>query len=308
VHVRPDRPLNGRDAAGDAALLVRAIRAGHLYTAVDAVASPPYFEFPATNEHGTVHEGDELGAGGPITLSVRTNAPASFTTAVWRGTAPLAGDHHEQEFTVGTTGEPAVYWVEVRATGLPNPLTWIRSNAIYVRGGDAAGRSEPHPASTVREPIFDGKTVAGWRAEHDPASVAAVDAAPIIGGVDLRFRYGLAAGPAGGQVAALVYDTPRGIAPHDRIAVSLRAEHPMRISLQLRTGDNDARRWQRSVYADTLFQDRTVYVDDMLPVGDTRPRNPDPAAIRSVLFVVDANNTKPGSSGRIWIRRAALEH
>jgi len=29
--------------------------------------------------------------------------------------------------------------------------------------------------------------------------------------------------------------------------------------------------------------------------------------IRTILFVVDATNTKMGESGRIWIRRAALE-
>jgi hypothetical protein len=54
VHVRPERPLTG-DAARDAAVLMRAIRAGHLYTAIDAIASPPSFEFTATNRHGTVH-------------------------------------------------------------------------------------------------------------------------------------------------------------------------------------------------------------------------------------------------------------
>ena len=34
IHVRPDRPLSG-EAAGDARVLMRAIRSGHLYTAVD---------------------------------------------------------------------------------------------------------------------------------------------------------------------------------------------------------------------------------------------------------------------------------
>ena len=57
VHVRPDSPLTG-DAAADAAAVVTAIRAGHLYTAIDGVASPPVFEFTATNGSGTVHEGE----------------------------------------------------------------------------------------------------------------------------------------------------------------------------------------------------------------------------------------------------------
>ena len=310
VHVRPDRPLTGTNAAADAAALMRAIRAGHLYTAVDAVATPASFEFTASNERGTVHEGDEIGAGDPITLQVRSNAPAGFTTSIWKGAAMLSGDHHEPEFTVGATGEPAVYWVEIRATGQPNPLTWIRSNPIYVRGAGASSAIGVRPPATVREAIFDGKTTAGWRAEHDPTSLVAVELAPIVGAADLRFRYGLAGGTPAGQVAALVYDTPHGVAPSDRLTLSIRGEHPMRVSVQIRSGEQGTaqQRWQRSIYVDTVQREHTIAFDDMVPVGRTSSLKPDPAAARSLLFVIDATNTKPGDSGRIWIRTATLEH
>ncbi|HKB12491.1 MAG TPA: hypothetical protein VKD69_17640, partial [Vicinamibacterales bacterium] len=194
VHVRTDRALSGNNAAADAAMLMRAIRGGHFYTAVDAVATPPSFEFTASNDRGTVHQGDELGAGSAITLRVRSNAPAGFTTSIWKGAALLSGDHHEQEFSVETTGEPAVYWVEVRATGQPNPLTWIRSNAIYVRAADAPPGPPARPAATVPEAIFDAATANGWRIEHDPTSLGAVEPAPNVAGAELRFRYGLAGG------------------------------------------------------------------------------------------------------------------
>jgi hypothetical protein len=310
VHVRIDRPLSGANAAGDAAMLMRAVRAGHLYTAVDAAATPPSFEFTATNDHGTVREGDELGAGGPITLRVRSNAPAAFTTSIWKGAAVLSGDHHESEFTVGTTGEPAVYWVEVRATGRPNPLTWIRGNPIYVRGAEPLTRAATRTPPTVHEPIFDNQTANGWRSEHDSTSVSAIETAPGVGGTDLRLRYGLSGGAPAGQVVALVYDTPRGLAPNDRLTVSIRAEHPMRISVQLRAGaaDADHERWQRSLYVDTTLQDHTIFFDDMMPVGRTQSFKPDLSNIRSILFVIDATNTKPGDSGRVWIRSAAVEH
>jgi hypothetical protein len=310
VHVRTDRALSGANASADAALLMRAIRAGHLYTAVDAVATPASFEFTASNDRGTVHEGDEIGAGGPITLSVRSNAPPTFTTSIWKGASVLSGDHHEQEFSVGTTGEPAVYWVEIRATGQPNPLTWIRSNAIYVRGAEPSASALTRPAATVREAIFDGRTATGWRTEHDPTSLVAAETTPLVSGADLRFRYGLAGGASVGQVAALVYDTPPGIASSDRLTFTIRAEHPMRVSVQLRSGagSGEQQRWQRSIYVDTVLQDHTIYFDDMAPVGPTATVTPDLSAIRSILFVVDATNTKPGDSGRLWIRRAALEH
>ena len=166
------------------------------------------------------------------------------------------------------------------------------------------------PPATVREAIFDGKTTAGWRAEHDPTSLVAVELAPIVGAADLRFRYGLAGGAPAGQVAALVYDTPHGVAPSDRLTLSIRAEHPMRVSVQIRSGEEGTgqQRWQRSIYVDTVQREHTIAFDDMVPVGRTSSLKPDPAAARSLLFVIDATNTKPGDSGRIWLRTATLEH
>jgi hypothetical protein len=306
IRVKTERPFAG-SAAADSASLMRAIRAGHLYSAVDAVATPPSFEFTAANDRGTVSEGDELGTGEPVTLHVRSNAPPGFTTIVWRGATVLSGDRHEQDFTVQTSGEPAVYWVEIRATGRPNPLTWLRSNPIYVRGPDLPPRPALRPPAGESRPIFDGKTDDGWHVEHDTESLAADELAPSVGGNDLRFRFGLAGGAPGGQVAALAYDTPAGVARYDRLRFSIRAERPMRVSMQLRDGSNPAGRWQRSIYVDGALQEHTVFFDDLVPVGATASPRPDPDAVRSVLFVVDANNTKPTTSGRIWIRFAALE-
>jgi len=317
VHVRTDRALTGSGAA-DAAVVIRAIRGGHLYTAVDGVATPPSFEFTATNDRGTVHEGDQLDVGGAVTLRVRSNAPPSFTATVWRGATVMSTDHHEQEFSVQAPAEPAVYWVEIRATGRDRawgaasavpPLAWIRSNAIYVRGTEPPAPVAARPPATVKVPIFDGRSAVGWRVEHDPSSLVAVEPTLIVGGADLRFRYGLAGGAPGGQVAALAYDTPRGVSDHDRLTVSIRAEHAMRVSVQLRGAEDQTQpsRWQRSIYVDPIQQERTVYFDDLMPMGDTRAAKPDLAAIRSILLVVDANNTKPGDSGRIWIRKAELQ-
>src|SRR4029077_9626582 len=80
IHVKADRPLSG-DAAADARGVMRAIRSGHLYTAVDGAATPASFEFTATNERGTVNEGDEIGVGGPVALRVRSIAAPGFTHA-----------------------------------------------------------------------------------------------------------------------------------------------------------------------------------------------------------------------------------
>ena len=94
IHVRPERALSG-DASTDAAIVLRALRGGHSYTAIDGIATPASFELTATNEHGTVSEGDELRPGGPVRLRVRSNAPPSQDTIeleVNRGTAFLSGN------------------------------------------------------------------------------------------------------------------------------------------------------------------------------------------------------------------------
>jgi hypothetical protein len=307
VHVTPDRPLTGT-AQIDAASIVRAIRNGHLYVAVDGVATPPSFEFSATNDHGTVHEGDELAIGTPVTLHVRSNAPPQFTTIVWNATTVVSGDHHEMDFTVDAPAGPAMYWVEIRAPGPRDQIAWIRSNPIYVRGPEPATRRPTRPPATTSRPLIDETAATRCRAEHDTSSVAAVEVSPVTAG-ELRFRFGLAGGSGGGQVAALACDAPDGLAPYDRLTFTVRADRPMRISVQFRGGEGDAavERWQRSVYVDTVDQERTVYFDDLMPLGVTHTFKAPLPAIRNILFVVDRTNTKAGTSGRIWLQRAALQ-
>jgi hypothetical protein len=307
MHLRPEKALTG-NAQADAAVVMRAIRGGHLYTAVDALASPPSFEFTATNEHGTVGEGDQLSVGGPVALHVRSNAPSSFTTIVREGTRAISTTHDAADLTVHGPDTPGVYWVEVVSPG-EHPITWIRSNPIYVRAVETAAklpvRASSVASASASTPIFDGKTTAGWHTEQDTTSLVALDAGARVGGTELRLRFGLSGGTPAGQYASLAYETPGGVGAYDRVAFTLRAEHPMRVSVQLRAGDKG--RWRRSVYVDTFDQDRTLYFDDFTPVGDTEDLKPLTSAVTSILFVVDTTNTKPGTSGRLWFKAAALQ-
>jgi hypothetical protein len=308
VLVRPERALSG-NAADDAGVLMRAIRAGHVYTAIDGVATPASLEVAASNASSTATPGDELAAGSPVTLRVRTNAPASFTTSVWDGTKLVSGDHHEPEFSVTLPGTPAVYWVSVQSTGRTPEISWATSNPIYVRGPAPVVRPAPHPPARTTQAIFDGSSVSAWRVEHDSTSVAAVDLAPVFGGAELRFRFGLSGQITPPPFAALVFDTPAGLASSDRLAFAIRAERPMRVSVQLRTGreGGQGERWERSVYASTSLEDRVIYFDDMSRVGATKTPSPSPGLVRSLMFVVDPINTRRESSGRIWIKNVALQ-
>jgi hypothetical protein len=305
IHVRLDRPLSG-DAPGDAAIVLRAMRTGHLYTTIDAFASLAAFEFTAGNTLGTVHQGDELGTGGPVKLHVRSNAPREFATTIFAGTRVLAGDRHDPEFEVEAPDAPGVYRVEIRRPGSATP--WLVSNPIYVRAPEPKGKLPMRPPSTTSEPLFDGRTTYGWQVETDPNSRAAVEVTTGLLGPELRIRFGLASYPPTGEFAGITYTTPKGVAPNNRLSFNIRAERPMRVSVQLRNwAKPEPERWQRSVYVDTFEQGRTVFFDDLTPVGVTSTSKPVLAEVRSVIFTIDTTNTRPGASGRVWLRNVNLQ-
>jgi len=304
VHVRVDRPLSN-DAAADAALVIAAIRKGHLYTAIDGVASPPSFSLTASNASGTAAAGDVLSAADGVTVHVRSNAPEGWTTVVHEGASILSAAANTQDLTVHGPNRPGVYWAAIVSNVGAPPITWIRSNPVYVRAAAAPTPPPPRRAIAERQALFDGTTANAWRIEHDENSVGAADLADSSEtGTELRYRFGLAGGNAVGQFVALAYDLPAGTGAYDRFALNVRAERPMRLSIQVR--DTTADRWQKSIYVDTSPQERIVALDDLLSVGVTHVPRPDRAAIRALLVVVDTLNTSPGTASRVWIKSAAL--
>jgi hypothetical protein len=290
-------------------MIIRAIRAGHAYSAIEGAASPSSFDFTAANAHGTVHAGDELSAAGLLTLHIRSNAPPGFTTTLWNGATVVSGDHHEQDFNVQVPEMAAgdgVYRVEIRAAGRSQAVPWIMSNPIYVRVPMPIVASTGGNVPAASLPLFDGTSLSGWTVAQDPTSLGAVNVVET--GTTrqpaLRWRFGLSSGAAAGQFVALIADLTQGAASSDRVAFTIRAERPMRISVQLRT---ERDRWQRSVYVEAFNREQTVLFDDLRPAGPTASDKPPLADVRSLLFVVDTTNTKPGASGRIWITRPVLQ-
>jgi hypothetical protein len=310
VRVYSEQPLTG-DAPEDARRLIDALRNGRLYTAVDGWAAPPAFAFTADHQRGSARAGEELPIGGPVTLHIKSNAPAGFTTTVWRGSEAIAADRAEREIDLPVGDGAAVYRAEIRADDRPGAPAWITSNPIYVRGAGVPAAVEASAARRAGSvvPIFDGKTIAGWGTETDATSVALIQVSERVDGSELRFRYGLSGGAAIGQFAGAIVETATGVAPHDRVTFTIRAEHPMRVSVQARAEVKNAppERWQRSIYVDADDRERTVLFNDMTPVGKTHAATVPLADIRSIMFVVDTTNTKPGSSGRLWLRDVRLE-
>jgi len=305
VHVTPERPFAG-DAAADAGALLAGLRNGHVYIAVDAWATPPAFEFTAQGAAATT-AGDIVPAGTPLTLRVRSNAPGGFTTTVWKGTQLLT-ERSETEFEVAVGGEPAVYSVEIRQPNNPEHPAWVTSNPIYVREPSSTASGPVVQLPRDGRPLFDEQSTNGWSFENDTTSLAVIDIAKMIEGTRLRLRYGLSGGSAVGQYAAAAVETAQGVEAADAIAFTVRAERPMRLAVQVRAEVAGAppERWERSVFVDTTENERLVRFDDMTPVGITHVRAVPRGDVRAVMFVVDTTNTKPGSSGRVWLGNIRL--
>lgn len=302
IHLKIDRPLTG-DAPHDATTIVEALRRGHAYTAIDGVASPPAFTFTATNGRTAAGEGDLLEGEAPATLHVRSNAPSSFLTILWRDDERVETVRDQVEID-RPQAEPGIYRVAIVSGADRGSMPWIISNPIYV-GVKFPPAGEPAAVVSESKPLFED-TSKWWRTEADPSSLAALDVAQAVGGSELRMRFGLSGGAAAGQYASLAVELPNGAAPYDRVAFTARAERPMRVTVQLQPLGR-AEGWQRSIYVDEMKRAYTIRFDEAAPMGSTRTPHPDPARIHDILLVVETTNTKPGAAGRLWISSAALQ-
>ena len=307
----PQAVLTG-NAPSDARAVLAAIRAGHVYSTIDAVGGPAAMSFTAASSEGTAVGGDDVSAASPVTLRVQVQAPADARIVLFKNGAPAG-------MATGTTlehmaaAERAVYRVEVNLPGAPGqpPVPWIVSNPIYV------GRVEPDlttdarrltqaptaPAAPTKFDVrYNNGPANGWTIEKSASSLAAFDVVPAAPGTQISFRYALGGTKAGSPFTALVMPAGSTLPEFDRLMFMGRADRPTRLSVQLRVPNGPAgERWQRSVYLDTTPKVVTIRFDDLKPRGETGQARPDLAAVQSVLFVVDTVNADIGASGQVWV-------
>lgn len=297
------RPLSG-DANADAAQLLAAIKAGHVYSGIDAIAAPAVLDFTAANRTGSAGEGDRLtSGGGPVTFTARVNAPGGGTIVLRKDDNTLT-QHPVPELKYESDGSEGAYRIEVYLAHSPGqpPVPWIVSNPVYIRPAEW-GRPYRIPVKDATDtwPIQGGP----WHVEKDAGSTAQVTA--VSPKLPVDFGYQLASGAKGGQYAALVLSAGNALRGHERLAFRARASRPMRISVQVRR-PAPSERWQRSIYLDATPRDVLVPFNDMKPVGTPSTFKFDPAQIDTLLFVVDTTNTTPGSEGAFSISDLRVEH
>ena len=103
---------------------------------------------------------------------------------------------------------------------------WIVSNPIYV--GTPADRPSVEPSPAPATDTLDVLGSSAWRVERDAASTGQLvreDRA-------LRFEYALGPGRPASQYAAVVVPV-NAATGFDRVQLTVRANHPMRVSVQI---------------------------------------------------------------------------
>lgn len=301
----PDRQLTD-DPARDARAVVDAIRAGHVYSIVDAVGGRGVLAFTAASGGRHAGVGDVLPVGGPVTLDVQIQGPSNADILLRRQGTTIA--RAKGTALQHVTTDAGVYRVEVELPESPGqpPVPWIVSNPIYV--GQPWAVSEPAqaadagaaPRGAVTRSEGDARE---WTVEHSPGSAGAIDAVPAVPrGTQLHLRYALSGAASASPFVAFVLPAGPMLATHDRLIFTARADHPLRLSVQLRAPVGEqGERWHRSVYVDTAPRTMTIPFDDLSPIGPTSQPMPALEAIQSVLFVIDTVNTSVGTNGQIWI-------
>jgi hypothetical protein len=287
-----------KNAEADSAALLDALRRGHVYSTVDAVATPGALSFTASRGGTTWQAGDLVPPeGGEIELRVESNAPTGSRVVLFRNGAVAETADRTMRHVV--RGGPDVYRVEVQLPAAPGspPVPWLVTNPIYVRSQDSkpVARGEP----SERAPLYEDGEARGWRVETSPRSKAALDVTRTITGTELLLRWGIGGTLPESPYAAFAMPAGPLMANYDRLLFTARADKPMRMSVQFRTEDGE--RWRRSVYLDETARQVTVFFDDVRPAGATAQRRLPLGRVRDVLFVVDTVNTKPGGAGQFWI-------
>jgi hypothetical protein len=296
----PDVTLTG-EPKSDARAVIHAIRRGHLFSSIDALAGPVAMSFSAHGARAPVVMGDDVVSSGPLILRVHTNAPDDARIALLRdGRAVRTVSGTQLEFAASEAG---VYRVEVQWPGAPGrpPIPWVVSNPIYVLPGPRPGIS-PKPAPQQLAVRYNDGPATGWHIENSARSQGALDVVPAVGGTQLLFRYALGGTEAEGPFVALAMAAPDGLASYDRLVFTAHSSRATRIWVQLRVpGGTTGRSWHRSVFIDETPRTLIVSFDDMTPLEATTTGRPILADVRDVLFVVDTVNTRPGQNGQLWL-------
>jgi hypothetical protein len=292
-----DAPLSGQ-AEVDARRVVEAIRSGHVYGVIDALATPGSLTLTATSGARTARMGDRLAIDGDVLLHASANAPPGTTLVMLRDGRRIQ-EVTDGRLEVNGGADPGAYRVEVYTRNAPGqpPVPWMVSNPIYAglesKMTDTAPRAEPQSRLPAR--------MSEVAAEFGPNDSSTVEVQATQSEPTMNWRFALAPGTPAGQFAAVRVPVSGGLAASERVRFRVAASAPMRAWVQLRAPVGNTERWGRTFYADTNARVVDVALATFAPIGVTSSPLPPPDRVDSLLFVVDTLNTLPGKTGSMRV-------
>lgn len=308
-HVVLGAPLSG-DAGRDASRLLTAIRDGHVYTVIDALATPGALSFTATSGSHAAQIGDALPIAGDVLLHASVTGPPRTTLVL------LQDGQRVHEVTDGALdmnggSDRGAYRIEAYTAGAPGgpAVPWIVSNPIYV------GLTPPDPMAGAATPVF---RIPAWTSEAARESgsndTSVVDVGPLTearartfaGDPAIRWSFGLAPGVAVGQFATVKVPVTGGLGKFDRVRFRVAAASPMRVWVQLRAPVGNTERWGATFYADDEPRIVDIAFAKFRAIGRTSSPLAPLDRVDSLLFVVDTLNTLPGTKGSLTISEVAF--
>lgn len=303
-HVVLDLPMSG-DAAADAASIIAAIRKGHVYSVIDALASPGGLTFSATSGANTATMGGTLAIEGDVQLRASVIAPPGATIALLRNGQRIADASGTLDVNGGR--EPGVYRVEVytpRAPGDP-AVPWLVSNPIYAGVALEAERPPALAEVTARIPARTAEAAAE-SGPADSSRVVTVVANDVLsrtfaGEPGISWNFALSPGDAKGQFAAISIPIAGGLAGFERVRFVVSSPVPIRAWVQLRAPVGNTERWGATFYADSTPRTIDLAFANFNAIGTTSTPRAPLDRVDSLLFVVDTLNTLPGAKGSLTV-------
>lgn len=304
-----------KDPSADRRLVLDALRSGHSYVAVDALADASGFLLEARSGEERGIMGDSVTLIGEAEVRAEADAPTGTSLVLLRDGEEVArGPRIDLR-----TDHPGAYRVEAYLDPALCPgshhLPWILSNPVYLfPAGERAAREGRALALPPEEPdlprdvevveAFGGPRVPeAWRGERSDGGIARLD----LEDGALRLDYALGPGPRT-HAAACDFE-PRDLSPYRLLVLRVRADRRMRFDVQVRTADRAApggvRIWRRSVRAETGWR-RAVVPLPTLKTYDHRGGRPDLAHVVGIHVHVDEAMLRPGSRGTLWIDDVGL--
>jgi hypothetical protein len=296
----------------DADHLLRAIRGGRFYNAIDGLANGGDLRLSASSGSATARMGEFLPPQGDVTWDAASSAPAGASLRlVCDGRVVAETPATERlRLTQASGSLPAACRTEVGWRERGTSILWLVSNPIYLRASDAVIRTnvastEPIAMETPGDPVRG----AAWHIEHDTSSHGALTTTGSRLDQETTFTYTLGGGQRAGQYAALVTSDVEALPGFARLAFDAQADRPLRLSVQLRqpVGEHDAHRWRRSIYLDPTPRTVTIPFLEFRPVESGAAEKPALGGVQSLMFVVDSEHSRPGDTGRVRLHRLRFE-